>query len=87
MIGVRRLGHLRTEDRDGRYPYEVHVNGERIATFDHARRDGLASCLRAAAEAAERAERESIRARKNNLMELYAEEAKPEKAARRRQAG
>ncbi len=47
---------------EGEYPgglrrYEVKINTELIATFDHCRRDGLAVCLRLAAEAVEEASR------------------------------
>ena len=38
--------------------YEVRINLEYKATFNHKRQDGLAECLRAAADAVEEAERD-----------------------------
>lgn len=41
----------------GENTYRLMINHKIIATFTHIRADGLAECLRAAAEAAERAEK------------------------------
>jgi hypothetical protein len=46
------------EDPGGLRRYEVKINTELIATFDHCRRDGLAVCLRLAAEAVEEASKQ-----------------------------
>ncbi|TVQ95493.1 MAG: hypothetical protein EA399_17710 [Desulfovibrionales bacterium] len=46
------------EDPGGLRRYEVKINTELIATFDHCRRDGLAVCLRLAAEAVDAANKQ-----------------------------
>jgi len=41
------------DDLEGENFYEVRIAGRLIATFTHVRRDGMAECLRRAAEAVE----------------------------------
>ena len=56
MIGIRNLGPLEGEDKAGIHRYEVRVNLDApVAHFVHRRSDGLAECLRRAADAVERA--------------------------------
>lgn len=45
------------DDLEGVNDYELRINRKLIATFSHVRKNGLAACLRRAAEAAEAAER------------------------------
>jgi hypothetical protein len=45
----------------GPHPYEVRVNRELITTFVHNREDGLAMCLRRAADACDEAQAEEFR--------------------------
>ena len=44
------------DDLEGENSYEVRIGGRLIAGFSHVRRDGLADCLRRAAEAVDLAE-------------------------------
>ena len=54
ITNVSKHGHL-----GGTHQYEVRINlGPVIARFEHVREEGLAVCLRRAAEAVERADSE-----------------------------
>lgn len=44
----------------GLHRYRVQINNELICEFDHVREDGLAECLRKAADAVEQAEEDRI---------------------------
>lgn len=44
------------DDHEGENDYVLRINSRQIARFKHIRRDGLAACLRRAAEAAEEAQ-------------------------------
>lgn len=52
MIAIVNMGP-RTDDPGGERTYEVKINSKVICTFQHYRREGLAECLRRAAEAVE----------------------------------
>lgn len=52
MIAIINRGP-ETDDPMGERSYTVGINNEVIATFKHTRRDGLATCLRKAADAVE----------------------------------
>lgn len=52
MIAIVNMGP-QTDDPGGERTYEVRINGRVICTFRHYRREGLAECLRRAAEAVE----------------------------------
>ena len=56
MIYIQNMGP-RTEDPGGERNYEVRINAKVICKFKHARKDGLAVCLKKAATAVEEAER------------------------------
>lgn len=49
------ISNLTAFHQDNPGTYEVCINDERIALFDHTPSDGLAECLRLAAEAVEKA--------------------------------
>ena len=49
MIAIVNVGEI--EDKRGVYEYEVRINTTVLTRFDHTRKDGLAVCLRLAAEA------------------------------------
>ena len=49
MIAIVNVGEI--EDKRGVYEYEVRINTIVLTRFDHARKDGLAVCLRLASEA------------------------------------
>ena len=49
------ISNLTSVHHDNPNRYEVCINDDRIALFDHIPSDGLAECLRQAAEAVERA--------------------------------
>jgi hypothetical protein len=69
MIAVVNVGPY-TEDSGGERNYELRINQRVLATFTHARRDGLAACLRAAAAAADTHEEKTRRAENNLLASL-----------------
>jgi len=48
------------DDPVGLNQYVLRINRSQIVLFDHVRSDGLAKCLRRAADAAEKAERERM---------------------------
>lgn len=56
------------EDNYGLNQYELRINSRVIAKFDHVRSEGLAVCLRKAAEAAERAHLDEVSKR---LMKMW----------------
>ena len=45
------------DDLEGENDYVLRINSREIARFKHIRKDGLAECLRRAADAAEASER------------------------------
>lgn len=47
---IHNLGPLPGEDINGVYKYELLINVSQIAIFEHRRSDGLAACLRKAAD-------------------------------------
>lgn len=63
MIAIINTGAI---DDEGRAHYRLQINNELIAEFHHYRVDGLAACLRLAADAADRAHYEKI----DRLIEL-----------------
>lgn len=60
------------DDVFGRNDYVVSINRKPVATFKHERRNGLAECLRAAADAVEKQREDMV-----FLNALRAAEAKP----------
>ncbi len=79
MIGIRNLGALEGEGRDGWHRYEVRINLDRpTACFVHRRSDGLAECLHLAAEAVERREM----ARPIDIREIVGKKNTPENLTR-----
>lgn len=50
MIAIINTGETNAE---GQAHYRVQINNKLICTFDHTRTDGLATCLRLAADAVE----------------------------------
>lgn len=52
MIAIINTGET---DEEGRAHYRLQINHKLIAEFHHLRADGLAACLRLAADAADRA--------------------------------
>jgi len=57
MIAIINTGET---GEDGRAHYRLQINHKLIAEFDHLRVDGLAACLRLAADAADRAHFEQV---------------------------
>lgn len=56
MISIVNKGPYDDPDPGGERIYEVRINSTLIVSFQHCRRDGLAVCLRKAAEAVQEAE-------------------------------
>jgi len=54
MIAIVNIGPYNDPDPSGVRDYEVRINRDVVATFQHRRADGLAVCLRHAAAAVER---------------------------------
>lgn len=57
MIAIINTGEV---TRDGQHCYRLQINEQLIGEFTHRRSDGLAACLRRAAEAAERAHEQYV---------------------------
>jgi hypothetical protein len=57
MIAIINTGK---RDAEGRHRYRLQINDKLIVEFTHMQRDGLAECLRLAAEAASAAHEEQI---------------------------
>lgn len=57
MIAIINTGEV---DEFGRHRYRLQINDKLIAEYYHCRVDGLTTCLRLAAEAADRAEFERM---------------------------
>lgn len=51
MIAIVNLGPVRKAGALGEHRYEVRINREPVCRFTHRRSDGLAKCLRLAADA------------------------------------
>lgn len=51
MIAIVNLGPVRKADALGEHRYEVRINRAPVCRFKHRRSDGLAKCLRVAADA------------------------------------
>ena len=49
MITITNVGPYNDPDKGGWRTYEVRINSKLISTFTHKRSDGLATCLRRAA--------------------------------------
>jgi hypothetical protein len=62
MIAIVNVGGGNAEDIMGIRNYEVRVNHEVIATFQHRRSDGLGQCLLAASRAVEKQKWEQVEA-------------------------
>jgi hypothetical protein len=69
MIAIINRGP-HTGDSGGEHNYDVRIGDELIAQFKHKRSDGLATCLRKAADAGEQKQERLIRA----ISELAKEE-------------
>lgn len=59
MLYVQNMGPHDDPDKLGERIYELRDNNGVLATFRHKRRDGLAACLRAAADAVDLARAEA----------------------------
>ena len=62
MISIQNMGPYDDPDHGGKRTYEVKIHGHygivtKICSFEHYRRDGLATCLRLASEAVLNSER------------------------------
>ena len=57
-VVIQNMGKIKgeTDDWGGLHQYQLRINHSVIAEFIHARRDGLATCLRLAAKAVEEQE-------------------------------
>ncbi|MFA6043354.1 MAG: hypothetical protein WC718_00090 [Phycisphaerales bacterium] len=60
MIAIVNTGPHDDPDKLGERTYEVRINREVVAMFQHHRGDGLAECLRKAAAAVERRQDEDV---------------------------
>ena len=51
MIAIINKGPINGAGPEGLHRYDIHINTTLITGFEHTRRDGLAVCLRKAADA------------------------------------
>jgi hypothetical protein len=56
MIAIINRGHVSDDPDDDNRRYIIYINQKPIAGFEHRRADGLAACLRKAADTVKKAE-------------------------------
>lgn len=83
MIAIVNIGPFDQENPAGERNYELRINREVIATFQHRRADGLAACLQHAAEAARVAANNNILRGYIALQKPNANSSKPSRSPRK----